>query len=125
MSSNILAYKNMYLNHPYRNVIIKLKFDWERLQPFSMYYAELYAKNDLCALAKNVEFHWLQLFIGRVDDLNKCGLSPVYGLHSSAGKALPRDAERATGSNPVEAPKTFFGAFPQLPKFKFTAMVTY
>ena len=31
----------------------------------------------------------------------------------------------ATGSNPVEAPKLFFGLFSQLLKLRFTAMVTY
>ena len=45
-------------------------------------------------------------------------------LHNSAGRAQQRNAE-ATGSNPVEAPKTFFGAFLQLFKLRLTEMVTY
>ena len=31
----------------------------------------------------------------------------------------------SSGSNPVEAPKVFFGLFSQLLKLRFTAMVTY
>ena len=31
----------------------------------------------------------------------------------------------ATGSNPVEVPKSFFRAFSQLLKLRFTVMVTY
>ena len=49
-------------------------------------------------------------FLSRVDELNKLASLQCMGLHSSAGRALQRHAE-ATGSNPVEAPKTFFSGY--------------
>ena len=43
------------------------------------------------------------------EEFNKLACSQCMGLHSSVGGALQRYNAEAMGSNPVEAPKTFFG----------------
>ena len=52
--------------------------------------------------------------------------SSIWVFIAQAGRALQRANAEATGSNPIEAPKSFFGgAFLQLFKLQFTATVTY
>ena len=51
--------------------------------------------------------HMFHSFHG-YDKFNQLACSQRMGLHSLVGGALLRYAE-AMGSNPVEAPKTFFG----------------
>ena len=51
----------------------------------------------------------LCFILSRVDELNKLASSQCMGPHSSAGRALQCENAEATGSNPVEAPKDFFG----------------